>query len=203
MLIDTQLEDMTYSNLLIDATMLMLIPLTGFLFNRRSCKYLSEDSYTRLIQYYRILPIPLGVVMRSRWLEMIIAFLVNVPSTYGIVYFSTPRLREQVGLSEFLIMMLMGIGYSLILMGIYVFVEMMSHGRFYMWFTFGIAPLYAIVSLLFISLTGDSVLLFTINEATQHGLGSIVVWICLSLGVASIMISHRLTSRKLALRDLR
>lgn len=74
-------EDVSLSPVM-DFLILFLLPFLGFLFNRRSFRYLQEDSYTTMLAYYRTLPIPSRIVVMSRMQQMFVAFGMN-----GLVYF--------------------------------------------------------------------------------------------------------------------
>lgn len=52
-----------------DFLFLSFIPLLGLTFSRRSMKYWSEDSYTKMLVYLRTLPIPAAVILSRRKLQ--------------------------------------------------------------------------------------------------------------------------------------
>lgn len=49
--------------ILADIMFMTVIPMLGFTFSKRTMKYLTEDSYTRMLAYMRALPIPTAVIL--------------------------------------------------------------------------------------------------------------------------------------------
>lgn len=82
MLLGQQQTD--FINPVVDSFFLIMLPFQGFMFCRRSFRYIQEDSYTQMLAYYRRIPIPEQAVMWSRLQQALMAFAYN-----GI--FSTDR----------------------------------------------------------------------------------------------------------------
>ncbi|MFD1177409.1 hypothetical protein ACFQ3W_14025 [Paenibacillus puldeungensis] len=184
-----------------DFLMLMLIPVTGFFFSRRSFSYLKEDSYTQMLRYYRTLPIPLPVIMKSRILQLIAALLFNGIFFYTTIYLISSHLRSELGLGQFLAMALTWTGYGLMMNGLYICFELLMKGRAYLWMT--LVSMIAVGLLAFvIDWFGGNVTLFSIEMSKQYSLLSPLMWGVLALGILVLIVCCNLTQRKLVKRDL-
>ncbi len=86
-----------------DFVMLVLIPFLGFIYNRRTFKYLQEDSYTRMLAFLRILPIPVSAVIMSRIQQAVLAFIVNSVVFFILLFTISGTLRVYAGTGFFCI----------------------------------------------------------------------------------------------------
>ena len=80
-------------NTISDSYFLLMIPFQGFIFSRRSFRYIQEDSYTQMLTYYRRLPISAETVMWGRIQQALLAFIFNGIFYYGALYVSVMHLE--------------------------------------------------------------------------------------------------------------
>lgn len=95
--VSMQLGDSAALNPAADFVMLVLIPFLGFIYNRRAFKYLQEDSYTHMLAFLRILPIPVSAVIISRIQQAVLAFIVNSVLFFILLFTLSGTLRVYAG----------------------------------------------------------------------------------------------------------
>lgn len=200
--INVQFEHLDeYNNPFVDFIMVLFAPFVGFLFNRKSFKYLNEDSYTRMLYFYRSIPVPASAIFVSRIINSLIAFAINSIVFYGIIYAIGNHLRSVMDIPSYIAFMLTWVGVGFLLTGPYIYWESMSSGKVYLRNTvilnFFIAGSVAVLSLL-----GYSIFEFSANAAMQWGLLSPVMWGALIAGLASMMLMSKLTYTRQQTRDL-
>ncbi|MGF7046997.1 hypothetical protein J2T13_001499 [Paenibacillus sp. DS2015] len=190
-----------FFNPFIDIMMLSLIPMLGFYFSRKSFKYLTEDSYTQMLAYFRTLPIAPNVTMRARHLQMGFAVMLNSVIFFSILYFISNHIRLQLSILPYIAFSLTWIGYAVAVMGIYIHFESLHSGKKYFWKTLMLMLITIIVSL-GLHFLDVNVLQLTIDHAKMYGFKSPVMWISLIGGVVSLVLCGKLTLHKLQMRDL-
>lgn len=185
-----------------DFMMLLMIPITGFYFSRRSFNYIKEDSYTQMLKFYRTLPIPITTVVKSRLIQMITAFIFNGIIFYPILYLSAPLIRSELSVSQYLAFILTWMGGAILLNSIFIYFEFLKSGRTYMWITmaliFSVALMAFVLNLFDMNLVG-----ITMDYSVRYALLSPVMWGMLVLGIfflymMSLTIAKKLTYRNLA-----
>ncbi|MCJ8011849.1 hypothetical protein MUG84_08855 [Paenibacillus sp. KQZ6P-2] len=201
MAVKGQLEDRSYASPVIDGLFLLLIPMLGFYFCRRSFKYLSEDSYTRMLAYFRALPISDHVVIAYRLMQIFLGFMVNGIVFFGLMYWIAEPMRNEMSLSGYLALALTWIGYGMMMSGPYMYFEFSNHGKAYLRSTLSLFAA-AVVAAAGIKICGGNLLLYTIELATRWSLLSPIMWTALVAAAVSLAIFSKITLRKLRSRDL-
>lgn len=184
-----------------DFMMLSMIPLLGFTYSRRSFKYLSEDSYTKMLAYFHSLPIPASVILCKRKLQAIFSFSLNGFLFFGLVYVLGSDLRAEMSLLPYIVFALTWIGYGLIFTGVYIMVELMFNGKIYFIITFLILAVCGVISAL-IKLAGGNLLYYSSSISKEYGFLSPLMWGTLVGGVISLQLFSKWTIHRLKKRDL-
>lgn len=200
--INVQFEHLDeYNNPFVDFIMVLFAPFVGFLFNRKSFKYLNEDSYTRMLYFYRSIPVPASAIFVSRIINSLIAFAINSIVFYGIIYAIGNHLRGVMDIPHYIAFMLTWVGVGFLLTGPYIYWEHMCSGKVYLRNTVLLNLLIAgVVAVL--SLLGYSIFEFVANASMKWGLLSPVMWGSLIAGLASMMLMSKLTYIRQQTRDL-
>ncbi|MDT0125218.1 hypothetical protein Q9R46_21310 [Paenibacillus sp. RRE4] len=193
-------EQSDFINPVVDAFFLIMLPLQGFLFSRRSFRYIQEDSYTQMLAYYRRLPIPNETVMWSRLQQALIGFVYNGLFFYGSLY--AVRLHTlDFTWDQYLAFALSCTGYGLLITGLYIYGEFLLSGKKYLLLSFMFLPIGIVTSIL-IRFSGNYGFWYVIQYSKWWGLLSPVMWIAVVAGLATLWVVSRSTLKKLALRDL-
>jgi hypothetical protein len=187
--------------MLADFLLLSLMPLIGVSFSRRSMKYWSEDSYTRMLAYLRALPIPVTVVLTRRKFQAIGSFTVNGVLFFGIVYILGENYRKGMTLPAFIAFAMTWIGVGLIVSGLYIFIEYLFSGKVYLGLTVLIVVASWAISFL-VMLGGGNLFLYSISLSKEWGLLSPIMWGTLLLGTISVQLFSKWTIHRLKSRDL-
>lgn len=183
----------------LDFLMLASLSLMGILFSKRSFNYIKQDSYTRMLFYYRTLPIPIATVMKSRILYMVAAFLFN-----GVFMFTTIRLlfdMDMTGL-QYAAFILSWLGYATGITGVFIFCELTTSGKTYMWFSVLLVLLFGLVAAL-PAFYGFGLTEYSMSMSREHGLLSPLMWGMMLGGVLVLAAFCTLAARKLSRRSLR
>jgi hypothetical protein len=196
-----QMEAPKYLNPVIDGMFLMLIPMLGFYFCRRSFKYLSEDSYTQMLAFFRALPIPNQVVIVYRVIQIFLAYIVNGIVFFGLMYFVIESADIQLSIIEYMAFALTWIGYGIMISGAYMYFEFSNNGKGYFKSTL-LFLVGAVVAAGIIKLFGGNMLLCSIALANRWSMLSPLMWGMLVGATASLILFSKLTERKLRTRDL-
>ena len=184
-----------------DFLFLSFIPLLGFSFSRRSMKYWSEDSYTRMLAYLRSLPIPITVVLTRRKFQAIGSFALNGTLFFGIVYLLGENFRKELALPSFIAFAITWIGVGLIVSGLYIFIEYLFSGKAYLGLTVLIVVVSWGISFL-VLLGGGNLFLYSISISKEWGLLSPIMWGSLLLGTISVQLFSKWTIHRLKSRNL-
>lgn len=198
MLLGQQKTD--FINPVVDTFFLIMVPIQGFVFSRRSFRYIQEDSYTQMLAYYRRLPITNETVMWSRLQQSLMAFAYNGVFFYGALYVVGLR-EEGFRWDQYLAFGITCTGYGLLMTGLYIYGEFLYSGKKYLLLSLLLLPLTIIASLL-IRMSGSYGLWFVIDQSKSWGLLSPIMWVALVAGLAALWGFSRLTLKKLSLRDL-
>lgn len=200
--INVQFEHLEeYNNPFVDFIMVLFAPFVGFVFNRRSFKYLNEDSYTRMLYFYRSIPVPASAIFVSRIINSLIAFVINSIVFYGIIYALGNHLRGVMDIPNYIAFMLTWLGVGFLLTGPYIYWENMCSGKVYLRNTVLLNLLIA-GSVAVLSLLGYSIFEFIVRASMKWGLLSPVMWGSLIAGLASMMFMSKLTYIRQQTRDL-
>lgn len=184
-----------------DFMLISLIPMLGFTFSRRSMKYWSEDSYTKMLAYMRSLPIASSVILCKRKIQAVCSFAVNGLLFFAIVYIASENLRTELNLLSYIVFALTWIGYGLIVNGLYIFIEYLFSGKAYLGITFIIVAVSFGISIL-VMLAGGNLFLYSISCSKEWGLLSPIMWGTLLLGTISVQLFSKWTIHRLKSRNL-
>jgi hypothetical protein len=181
-----------------DLLYLTILPNMGFLMNRSYMKYWQKDPFTRKIAYWRTLPIGLTSMVRARMLQ-----LITVLSVVGAFFFITQyllqgELRTLLTPGEYLIFVLVWIGYALTIGANYVIFEQLLSGKKYLIVCLSYLGIFVVIA--FVSWWTDSEVVFQTIKVSQD---EEVLW-----PICSLLIGFMMTAaaglwirRKLALRN--
>lgn len=185
-----------------DFLMLMMVPFTGFFFTRRSFNYIKEDSYTQMLRYYRVLPIPLKTVIRSRLIQLGAAMLLNGILFYGSLYLVTYLMNGSgMGLGPYLGFCFTWMGYGLLINGLFIYFELLMKGKVYLWLTFLIMLVLGVVAFV-TNWQGGNLFSFTLDNSRRYVLLSPLMWGSLIGGGLGLALLCSVTLRRLTKRDL-
>lgn len=198
MLLGQQKTD--FINPVVDTFFLIMVPFQGFVFSRRSFRYIQEDSYTQMLAYYRRLPIPNETVMWSRLQQALMAFTYNGIFFYGSLYVVGLH-EEGFRWDQYLAFGITCTGYGLLMTGLYIYGEFLHSGKKYLLLSSLFLPLTIILSLL-IRTSGSYGFSIVIDMSKSWGLLSPIMWVALVAGIAGLWLFSRLTLKKLSTRDL-
>jgi len=186
---------------LADFFMLMMVPMVGFFYSRRSFSYLKEDSYTQMLRYYRTLPIPAKTIMKSRYVQLIFTIIFNGFFFFSTIFFFLMLMKAEISFNHFISFTLTWIGYALFMNGFYIYLEFLKRGKIYFWMAMILFLVTAIVSVI-IGVCHGNILKYTLDTSGRYLLLSPVMWGALLIGVLFLYLTGLLTSRKLTDRDL-
>lgn len=190
-----------YTSLFVDFIMVIFAPFMGMLFTRKSFKYLSEDSYTRMLYFYRSIPVPSSAIFVSRFINSLIAFGVNSLVYYGFIYAIGNHLRGTMAIPEYIAFALTWVGIGFLLTGPNIYWEHMCSGKIYLRNNFLMMGA-TVVPIITLSLLGYSIFRFTANASMKWGLLSPVMWGSLIIGLGTMVLMSRLTYLRQQTRDL-
>lgn len=200
---NSMFEERDYINPMADFVMLMLSPMLGFYFSRKSFKYLTEDSYTQMLYYYRSIPVPAEAVIVSRAFMALLAFVVNGIIFFGVIYVIADDLRYSMDLMAYISFGLTWIGIGILITGLLIYFEFMKSGKVYCLITFLVMIIIAVVLLLlFISGIRFSLFDYIATASARWKLLSPVMWSSLVIGVGGFAGMCRLTLNHMKQRDL-
>jgi hypothetical protein len=201
-MMDGQVKEFKILNPFADLLLMMFIPMSGFYFSRRSFQYLRDDSYTKLLWYYRTLPISIETIMKSRIIQLVASLIGNGLILYTTLFITSTFLRNELNIGGMLLFVVTWTGFALFISGLYIYFEMLVSGRKYFYFTLLIflitIGLVVIFYLLDIQLT-----ISIINSINRAGAASLYLWGMVVTGVVFFSFMMRVVRQKLQLRDLR
>ena len=184
-----------------DFMLISLIPLLGFTVSRRTMKYFSEDSYTKMLAYMQSLPIDSKVILCKRKIQAVFTLCVNGMLFFGIVYISSEDLRAELNIPSYIGFALTWIGYGLIATGLYIFIEYLVNGKAYLLITVLIVAFSMGISVL-VMLAGGNLFFYSISCSKEWGLLSPIMWGTLLLGTISVQLFSKWTIHRLKSRNL-
>lgn len=185
----------TYMKIMLDFLMLALVPNFGFLFSRRSFRYIADDSYRKHLIKLRTLPIHTRTIVLSRYMSLSLNTLVNGLIFFTIQYLFIINVIEPIAVSQFVVYALTFIAYSVLMHTLFIQFEWRYSGKKYAFIVFMIMLATLIVAVT-IGLTGNSLFL-AVMELASH-------WPIPTAIIAVIVIAQTLrTGMQLSLRTLR
>lgn len=183
-----------------DFLYLMILPMLGFFYTKKSMKYLREDSYTKDMARMRCMPIPFQVIMISRMMQLVIVMIVNCSIFFGVQYGFSKEIQNSFSLSHFISFALVWTGYGLIVSAVYIYMELSYSGKMYMTLTmiFIFVFLGGLTVLMWMS--DFSLLRYSIEITGQWPVALPIAVMLLAMG--SLLLSTKLVKRRLMRRDL-
>ncbi|MNJ43474.1 hypothetical protein D3C77_384800 [compost metagenome] len=189
-------------NPMADFMLLTIIPFTGFYFSRRSFNYIKEDSYTRMLHYYRTLPIPGITIIKGRIIQLLTAMLFNGLFFYPVFYFVLKNANGSLhSAGQLLAFALTWTGYGLLVNGVYIYFEFLNKGRKYLWITFSLLLVTGFLAFI-INWFDGNLLLLSLEQSKRYSLLSPLMWSALILGGMTLAVFCKITLTKLGKRDL-
>jgi uncharacterized membrane protein len=185
-----------------DFMLMMLIPMSGFYFSRRSFHYIRDDSYTKMLWYYRTLPISIDTIMKSRLIQLVSSLVGNGLILYTTLYISSSYLHTELNIGQMFLFIVIWTGFALFINGFYIYFELLFSGRKYLWMTSLIIILTTVLVISFY-LLGFHLTTAVIQSVKTQGVGSPYMWGMLAVGVVFLSIMLRIVRNKLQVRDLR
>lgn len=190
-----------YISPFVDSIMVIFTPFMGMLFTRKSFKYLSEDSYTRMLYFYRSIPVPSSAIFVGRVINTLIAFGVNGLVYYSFIYTIGNQLRGAMAVPEYIAFALTWVGIGFLLTAPNIYWEHMCSGKVYLRNNFLMMGA-TVVPIITLNLLGFSIFRFTANASIRWGLLSPVMWGSLVIGLGILVLMSRLTYLRQQTRDL-
>ncbi|MOA04396.1 hypothetical protein D3C78_1239470 [compost metagenome] len=187
-------------NPLMDIMILLLSPMIGFLLSRRSFNCLKEDSYSQMLIYFRSLPIPIEVVMLSRYIQMGVAIIFNGIIVYGMMYVLAFSIGD-IHVSEFLVFVLTWVGFTIMINALYIHFEYLTRGHTYLWFMI-LLMLCTGIAAIIVDALGGNVVRYTIQYSVKYGFASPLMWGTLIISIIMLTLLGRITKRKLEQRSI-
>ncbi|ANA80809.1 hypothetical protein C7121_02615 [Paenibacillus glucanolyticus] len=201
-IMNSQFEHMNeHSNPFIDFILVLYAPLLGFLFSRRSFRYLNEDSYTRMLYFYRSIPVPASAIFVSRIMNSLIAYAINSIMFFGFMYAIGGHIRATMDIPSYIAFSLTWIGIGFLITGPYIYWENMCSGKAYFRNTLVVMVLTSGSVVLF-NLLGYSLFDFIANASIRWSLISPVMWGSLIIGLGAMLLMSKFTYTRQQTRDL-
>lgn len=176
-----------------------LMPCLGFMMSRGMMKYWQNDPYTRKLAYWRTLPISLTSIVLARLLQQAVVLLIVAFFFFGVQYAFVKELRGMLNIGEYMLFILIWLGYSLAIGSSYIYFEQTVSGRQYLIVCIAYLVLYVIV-VLGLRLSGVALLMETLQAAERH-----TIWLPAGMaivGIAVMIASGIMLRKRLAVRSL-
>ncbi|MEK3732184.1 hypothetical protein MKX64_06985 [Paenibacillus sp. FSL M8-0334] len=190
--IGQQFEDLGNVFPFVDFILFFYVPMMSLWFSRRSFRYLNEDSYTQMLYYYRTLPIPVPVIVYSRLIMGLMAFLFNGLIYYGSIYLISPATRAIMDIPSYLAFVGIWQGIGFLVSGFYIYWEFMVSGKAYFHRAL-LLILITSIAVVSMSMMGFSLFKFSAESAMRWKLLSPVMWGSLIIGLGTFLLLGRRT----------
>jgi len=183
----------------IDFYFLTMVPILGFIFNKKSFNYHRDDSYTVNLAHMRTMPISFEVMIVSRIIQMILPLLVNGTIFFTAQYLFAERLFDDMTLPQYISYAAIWLGYAVLLSAVYIYMEMTRSGRMYLAMTIALMVINTAAALI-CWFAKVSIIVFTVDIAKHSSLLSPILM--LIVAGCAMFISITGIRRKLKTRDL-
>ena len=192
-------EETSLAYFFIDFYFLTMVPILGFIFNKKSFNYHRDDSYTVNLAHMRTMPISFEVMIISRIFQLILPLLVNGTIFFTAQYLFAERLFDGMSVPQYISYAAIWLGYSVLYSAVYIYVELTRSGKTYLAVTIALMVLNtaAALSCWFAKV---SIIVFTVDIAKQSPLLSPILMFIVA-GCA-MFLSIKGIRRKLKTRDL-
>lgn len=201
-MIELRSESEAVLNPLADFMMLLLVPITGFFFNRRSFNYIKEDSYTRMLKFYRTLPIPIAAIMKGRIIQLFTALIFNGVMFYPLFYWMSRNLRTELNIGQFIVFILTWTGFALLINGVYIYFELLKKGSTYLWMSISVVVFVVVITVI-IKMLDTCLVMLVVDYSNRFSFLSPLMWGSLVVGGIGFFLLIKITQRKLTVRDLK
>jgi len=183
----------------VDFYFLTLVPILGFIFNKKSFNYHRDDSYTVNLAHLRTMPISFEAMIASRIIQLIIPLAVNGTIFFTVQYLFAERLFDGMTVAQYISYALVWLGYAVLLSAVYIYSELTRSGKVYLGVTI-VLMVCNIAAALICWFAKVSVIVFTVEVARQSPLlapiiMSLVSWLAIYISIIGVR-------RKLKTRDL-
>ncbi|WP_152396417.1 hypothetical protein [Paenibacillus guangzhouensis] len=192
-------EETSLAYLFIDFYFLTMVPILGFILNKKSFNYHRDDSYTVNLAHTRTMPVSFEVIMTSRIIQLILPLLVNGTIFFTAQYLFAERLFDGMTVPQYISYTSIWLGYAVLTSAVYIFVEMTRSGKTYLAVTVVLMVL-NIAAALICWFAKVSILVLTVDIAKQHPLLSPVLMFIAAGCVMFLTVKG--IRRKLKTRDL-
>lgn len=156
-----------------DFVFLVTIPNFGFIFTRRSRRYMKDDSYTKWMRKLRILPIDAKTVVLSRTMQMLVALFINMSVMFVGQYMLSEKIRSLGWISSFSYVLMLA-AFAVTINWVYISLEVSLSGRIYMRYSFILLGVLMVVSIL-VGAANGSILQTAVGVAQSYPWISIVL----------------------------
>jgi|GEM_PF-3555468 len=190
-----------FTGIVLNLFVMAILPNLGFLISRRYMTYRTTDLFTKKLAFMRQLPIPLRVIVSSRFMQLLITLVpmaLVLFACYGIV--AAALHLVSFGALQFAGFFLFWIGYSLVFGSLYVYWELGLTGRQYFNRCMMMVPVYMVAAVVLWLWLGESVWTRSLSwvEDSYGGISllSLLVAALTVLGVGKALVA-RLRQRDL------
>lgn len=187
--------------LALDLVFWAIASMIGYYFSRRMIKYITEDSYTSMLAYYRTLPISPQALAWARLIQLLLSTLLNGTLLFCLIYFVHDGVREQLNPGAYLVFVFTWIAFGLMSNSFYILMELFMRGKGYFWYN---CALVVVIEGLVVAAhySGWSLVGSSLRLSAERGAASPALWILVALAAVSILVSYRTIVKRLPLRDL-
>ncbi|MFD0617425.1 hypothetical protein ACFQZR_08095 [Paenibacillus sp. GCM10027629] len=183
----------------VDFYFLTLVPILGFIFNKKSINYHRDDSYTVNLAHLRTMPISFEAMIASRIIQMIIPLAVNGTIFFTVQYLFAERVFDGMTLAQYISYALVWLGYAVLVSTVYIYTELTQSGKRYLMVTV-VMMVCNVAAALICWFAKVSVMVFTVDIAKQSPVLSPIIMVIASW--LAMYISLTAVRRKLKTRDL-
>ncbi|WP_322923537.1 hypothetical protein [Paenibacillus campi] len=186
---------------LLDLLMLVTAPLLSIDYSRRSFRLMKDDTYRQQMIYFRSLPVPFAAVLGSRLQMMGIMLLYNSMLFFGLIYMFGAHTIPGMTAGAYISFAITWIGLGLVISAIYVYLELTSSAKWYLFWSIISVMLMigvAIAGMIFKWHLSELVMTLALTEQ----LVSPLMWSALALAIVTLWLVFRSIDRKAKVRDL-
>jgi len=163
-------------------------------------KTIKEDPFSKRMAVYRSLPIPIKVLALSRTILMLMTLLLLSIVFYTTITFLLPnRIFEYLTISEYLVFIVIWLGYALSLGGAHTYLEYGTNGKVLHLFPYILIFLLVFVFYLFYSFVEKGIVEYTILLSIN--IGWPIAFLFLIIGMVGCVLWHTLLTKRLSTKD--
>ncbi|MCD1259698.1 hypothetical protein B5M42_012725 [Paenibacillus athensensis] len=174
-----------FTGIVLNFFVMAILPNLGFLISRRYMTYRTTDVFTKKLAFMRQLPIPLAVIVSSRFMQLLVTLVpmaLVLFAGYGIV--AAALKLVSFGTLQFVGFFVFWIGYSIVFGSLNLYWELGLTGRQYFNRCMMMVPVYITAAVILWLWLGESVWTRSLSWVDDtHGLISL-----LSLAIAALVV---------------